>query len=94
MGCFSVSSQMSQAAKTTSVTMDSATMSGELNQSKSLPLSSMICNAPTHTNSSARPTRSMGIFRVGVSWDFRLFQQIQAQNTPMGTLIRKIHGHT
>src|SRR5882672_11263268 len=85
MGCFSVSSQMSQAAKPTTVTMSRARVKGEWNQSRSLPLSSMICSAPTHTNSSARPIRSMGIFRVGVSCDFKLFQHIQAQNTPTGT---------
>ncbi len=94
MGCSSVSSQISQAAKATTVTMSSTTIVGELNQSKSLPLSSMICSAPTHTNSSASPIRSMGIFRVGVSCDFKLVQHSQAQNTPTGTLMRKIHGQT
>ena len=83
---------MSQAAKPTTVTMSSATMNTEWNQSRSLPLSSMICNAPTHTNRSAKPMRSMGILRVGVSCDCKLFQHIQAQKTPTGTLMRKIHG--
>src|SRR5580704_18050030 len=94
MGCFSVNSQMSHAAKPTTVTMSSATMDVEWNQARSLPLSSMICKAPTHTNKSARPTRSNGIFRVGVSCDCKFFQHIQAQNTPTGTLMRKIHGQT
>ncbi len=69
-------------------------MSDELNQSRSLPLSSMTCSAPTQMNSSTSPTRSMGILRVGVSCDLRLFQQITAQMMPTGTLMRKIQGHT
>ncbi len=94
MGCFSVRFQMSQAMNATTVTTRSITMVVELNQSRSLPLSSMICSAPTQTNSSARPTRSIGSLRVGVSCDLRLFQQMNAQTMPTGTLMRKIQGHT
>jgi len=39
----------------------SATMEGESNQSRSLPLSSMICSAPTQVMSNARPVKSTGM---------------------------------
>jgi hypothetical protein len=67
MGFFSVNSQISQAANAMTVITASVTTNGEENQSSSLPLSSMICSAPTHTTSSAMPTRSTGSLRVGVS---------------------------
>ena len=54
----------------------------------------MTCSAPTQTNRRKSPTRSMGSLRVGVSWDLRFFQQMKAQKTPTGTLMRKIHGQT
>jgi len=68
-------------------------ISGELNQSTSLPLSSITCSAPTHTTRSANPTLSTGRRRVGVSRLDRLVQQMAAQTIPTGRLIRNIHGH-
>ena len=67
-------------------------MAGELNQSASLPVSSITCNAPTQTSRSAKPVPSMGTLRVGVSRVRRLRQQMTAQTAPTGRLIRKIHG--
>lgn len=45
----------------------STTMVVELNQSRSLPLSSMICSEPTQITSSARPTVSIGALRIAES---------------------------
>ncbi len=70
------------------------TITDEWNQSRSLPLSSMICSAPTQMNSSTRPTRSMGSLRVGVSCDLRFVQQTNVQKMPTGILMRNIQGHT
>ena len=47
--------------------MPSVTMVGEANQSRSLPLSSMIWKAATQVTSSASPILSMGSLWVGVS---------------------------
>ena len=66
-GCSSVSSQTRKKAKPTTATTASATISGEWNQSCSLPRSSIICSAPIHTTSSARPTLSIGSLRVALS---------------------------
>src|ERR1700678_4804452 len=93
MGCCSVISQISHAANAMTVMTVRVTMKGELNQSRSLPLSSRTCSAPTQMNNRNRPTRSMGSLRVGVSRDFKLVQQMNTQSTPTGTLMRKIHGH-
>ena len=48
-------------------TTASARISLLSNHSSSLPLSSMICSAPTQTTSKASPTVSMGSLRMGVS---------------------------
>ena len=61
IGCASVSSQTTNSAEARrAATTASATMTGEPNQSSSLPLSSMICSAPTQITISARPTVSIG----------------------------------
>ena len=59
----SVSSQTRKNAKPTTATTASTTICVEPNQSSSLPLSSMICSAPTQSTSSARPTLSIGTLR-------------------------------
>ncbi|MCY1376887.1 hypothetical protein D9M69_644140 [compost metagenome] len=63
-GWASVSSQIRKKTKATKAVAASAMMVGLANQSSSLPLSSMICSAPTQTTSSARPTLSIGSLRV------------------------------
>ena len=67
-------------------------IAGELNQSASLPVSSITCSEPTQTRSSTKPVRSIGTFRVGVSRLRMLRQQTTEQSSPTGRLIRKIHG--
>ena len=72
-GCSSVSSQMSQAAKADDG--DDRQHDDERSSRTSrasLPLSSMICSAPTQTTSSTSPTVSIGSLRVGVSRSRRL----------------------
>ena len=66
-GCSSVSSQTRKIASPTTATIASTTICPEWNQSRSLPLSSMICSAPTQITSSPRPTPSIGSLTVGVS---------------------------
>src|SRR5437763_14999647 len=58
IGCFSVSSQTTKIANATTATTTSTTMRPDSNQSSSLPLSSAICNAPTHriSNPSTPPS--------------------------------------
>ncbi|KOF55155.1 hypothetical protein AD428_02170 [Achromobacter sp. DMS1] len=63
-GCASVSSHIRKKTKATKARQASRMMVGLANQSSSLPLSSMICSAPTQTTNSARPTLSMGSLRV------------------------------
>jgi hypothetical protein len=63
----SVSSQISQATKPMTVTIASTTIGVDWNQSRSLPLSSMICSAPTQTTSRAEADRVDRSLRVGVS---------------------------
>ena len=67
MGCWSVSSQIRKNTNAMSATTASPTMNGELNQSRSLPLSSMICSAATQVMSETRPILSMGSLRVADS---------------------------
>ena len=68
IGClFSTSSQTRNSAKPTTAMTPSATTTEELNQSSSLPLSSITCRHPTQITSSASPTVSTGNWRVGVS---------------------------
>src|SRR3546814_18595010 len=62
------------------------------NQSRSFPLSSMICKAATQTTSSTRPIRSMGSL---LSADSRLLyncQEAQAANMAIGTLLENSQG--
>ncbi len=66
-GWSSVNSQMRKKAKPTTATTVSRTISPELNQSSSLPRSSISCSEPTQITSSARPMRSIGSARVGDS---------------------------
>ncbi len=92
IGCFSPSSQITQAMKPTMAISSSTTMAGELNQSASLPVSSITCSAPTQISSSMKPVVSIGTLRVGVSRLASGRQQRKAQIRPTGTLIRKIQG--
>ncbi len=66
-GCSSVSSQARKKAKPTTAVTAKPTISGEANQSCSLPRSSTICKAAIHTISRARPMRSMGSLRTTLS---------------------------
>ncbi|MNY07389.1 hypothetical protein D3C86_1401900 [compost metagenome] len=63
-GWASVSSQIRKKTNATKAVAASAMMVGLANQSSSLPLSSMICKAPTQTTSRTRPSLSMGSLRV------------------------------
>ena len=92
IGCFSFSSQITQAMKPTMAMHSSTTMAGEENQSASFPVSSITCSAPTQTSSSMKPVRSIGSLRVGVSRLAMFRQHSTAHRMPTGTLIRKIHG--
>src|SRR5215467_12708461 len=91
IGCFSVSSQISQARKPTAAMAASTQMTGELNQSASLPVSNITCSAPTQISSSAKPVVSTGSFRVGVSRPLSPRQHRKKQAAPTGRLMRKIH---
>ena len=62
-----MSSHARKVTNPAAATHPSSTISLELNQSSSLPLSSMICSDATHTTSSTRPVTSTGTLRVGVS---------------------------
>ncbi len=62
-------------------------MNGELNQSSSRPLSSMICMAPTKTTSRARPAKSIRRFSVGVSRLASMRQAKKPQTAATGTLM-------
>ncbi len=66
-GCSSVSSHATNTANAITTMTASVTMVGELNQSSSLPLSSITCRQPTHSTSMARPMPSMGLLTMGVS---------------------------
>src|SRR5271154_5182652 len=92
IGLASVSSQISQARKPMTATMPSVRIRGEDHQSASLPLSSMTWSAPTQITSRAKPTRSTGTLRVGVSRLDSIRQHTVAQTIPTGRLIRNIHG--
>src|ERR1700722_10432417 len=92
IGSFWVVSQISQAMNPTTAMQASATIAGELNQSASLPVSSMTCSEPTQTTSNERPMVSTGTRRVGVSRWARLRQLMKAHSAPIGTLMKKIHG--
>ena len=58
---------MTKNTRPTTATTASITMVPLANQSSSLPLSSMICNAAIHPTSRTRPTVSMGSLRIGDS---------------------------
>ena len=68
-GCFSVSSQIRKIVKPTTATMANVMICPDPNQSRSLPLSSMTCRAPTHNTSRNKPILSIGRLMVGVSRD-------------------------
>ena len=87
IGCSSVSSQIRKAAKPIAATSASATMIGEPNQSSSLPLSSMICSAPTKTTSRPRPTKSTGAARSGSRAMRSMRQAKKPQTAATGTLM-------
>jgi hypothetical protein len=61
-----------------------------LNQSRSLPRSSIVCRLNTQKASSISPTVSIGSLRVGVSRVESERHEISAQTIPTGTLIKKI----
>jgi len=63
------------------------TITGELNQSFSLPLSSMNCRLPTPTTSSVSPTTSMGSLVFFDSRLRRMDQLAAAANAPTGRLM-------
>ncbi|CNH32576.1 Uncharacterised protein [Yersinia thracica] len=65
-------------------------ISVELNQSSSLPWSSMICRAPIPTTNNTNPTVSIGLISVLVSRPFRVLPATKMTTTPMGMLIKKI----
>src|SRR5579859_379216 len=92
IGYSALSSQINQAAKAMTATIVSTMIAEELNQSASLPVSSITCKAPTQVRSRTTPVRSMGTSLVGVSRLIMLRQQTTLQTIPTGTLIRKIQG--
>ena len=66
-GWASVNSQTTNTTKPMAAVSPRPTIKGELNQSSSLPLSSISCSEPTHSTSRARPTWSIGSLRRGSS---------------------------
>ena len=86
-GCLSVSSQGMRKAIATSAVTAALKITGELNQSFSLPLSNMNCRLPTPTTSSARPTTSMGSFTMFDSRWRRIDQLAMAEKAPTGRLM-------
>ena len=66
-GWRSVNSQTTNSARPTIAAIANITICPEWNQSRSLPLSSMICSAPTQITSKPRPTPSIGSLTVAVS---------------------------
>ena len=67
--------------------MPSATTTGELNQSRSLPLSSMICSDATHSTSSNRPIVSIGMRFVADSRSRNTIHVTAAAKKPTGMLM-------
>ena len=65
-------------------------MNGEANQSRSAPLSSMICSAPTQTISRPRPTKSPGRRWVD-SLSGRVRRATTTSSTATGTLMKNTH---
>ncbi len=90
MGLASVSSQIRKAMNPTSAVRPRATISGEANQSWSLPRSSMICRQPTHRTISSRPMTSTRALTVFVSWLNSTRHTRKPAPMAIGTLTRKI----
>ena len=86
-GSFSVASHTSMNASDTTAISASATMNVELNQSRSLPRSSIICRHDTPITSSAIPIASIRCFDVFVSRPrSRKYAQV-AEKMPIGRLM-------
>ncbi len=92
IGWSSVSSQLMKARNVSPAKIARARMKGESNQSRSLPLSSMICMAPTQTMRRIRPKKSIGRRSVAVSRLRSMRQAKKAQISAGGTLMKNTHG--
>src|SRR5574337_385 len=92
-GSSSVSSQITHTEREMVATIASTTMVTELNQSSSLPLSSMICSETTPTISVIMPTQSMRTRRNCSTFLPICASTTLAVNIPIGTLMKKIHRH-
>src|SRR5277367_2663967 len=86
-GCLSVSSHEIRNVRLTSEMTDAVIMTGELNQSFSLPLSSMNCRLPTPMISKTSPTASMGCLIFFDSRLRKIDQLAAADNAPTGKLM-------
>ncbi len=90
IGFLSVSSQIRKAMNPMTAVRPRPMISGEANQSRSLPRSSMICNAPTQRIISSRPMTSTRALTVFVSWLNSTRQTRKPAPMAIGTLTRKI----
>src|SRR5258708_31808218 len=92
-GCSSVSSHTIKNASAITAINVNTTMVVELNQSRSLPLSSMICSEPTQITSRLKPTVSMGALRITESRSRKIANVAIAATMPTGMVTEQIHGH-
>src|SRR5471030_1492214 len=90
IGWSSVSSQTTRKQSATTATAASTIISVELNQSSSLPRSSITCRQPTPNTRSTRPMLSIGRICVGVSRPLSVLNVSATTTTAIGTLIKKI----
>ncbi len=86
-GWSSVSSQITRKVRPTTATTPRTQITFELNQSRSLPLSSITCRAPTPSTSATRPVTSIGERAVGASRRRSSVHVVNAANRPMGALM-------
>ena len=67
-------------------------ITGDENQSRMRPRSSVICRQPMAIASNTRPATSTGSFALGVSRPLNSISDDATTNTPTGAFTRKIHG--
>ena len=87
MGWSSVSSQITRKVRPITASTASTQITLELNQSWSLPLSSISCRLPTPITIAIRPLTSMGWRAVGVSRRRSSVHVVKAANRPIGALM-------
>ncbi|CAJ4564625.1 Uncharacterised protein [Burkholderia pseudomallei] len=92
-GCASPSSQISSDTSDTPAAIASAVISDESNHPRSCPRSSIACSEPTPITSSTIPGTSIGLASPREARGRSISVHTANENSPIGRLIRKIHGH-